>query len=706
MTTNQPPIYNGRYELRSQIARGGTAQVYLARDLVLDRPVALKVLFPEFATDHLFVERFRREGQAAANLSHPNIVPVFDWGESDSSYFIVMEYIDGEPLSAIIKAEAPLIPAQAASIGIGIAKALSYAHRHGVVHRDVKPSNVLITTDGQVKVTDFGIARAIGSDEQVTQTGLVMGTATYFSPEQAQGLPVDGRSDIYSLGVVLYEMVTGQPPFSGDNPVSIAYQHVREQPPSVRSLVPEVPVDLEAIIMQAMAKMPGERYGTAQELQADLERFVQGIRVAATVSAPVNNAALEQTQMVDQQTQLLSAPVVATMGAIDATTISPAVSQGNIPKAKAKTNTPKWAALSLILLIAIGVVVYFGGRDLGYFGATKFIKVPSLEGKKESTASSVLRNDGLTPIIVYGAPSKTDAGRVSTQHPKAGSELRQGDQVTIVIASQVKEIKVPRVTGMNELQASNKLIGDGFRVKVNLLPATSSSESQGTVISQHPGAGSMREPKSEVTIGVIEGAKEIQVPNLVNTAYTQVSSTLTKDKLVEGSTTYEFSSTVPKGYVISTSPAGGTNVFPSSSVSIVVSKGSGVTIPLLTGYSFAQASQSLQSLGITRIVERYKPTAIAGAIGNVLYTSPAAGKVVPPGSQIIVVMGIPENNTTTTTATNSGLTTTTATNSGLTTTTATNSGNSGNSGIATTTTPGLPPAPGPGNGNGNGNGNG
>jgi len=683
MTPNQPPIYNGRYELRSQIARGGTAQVYLARDLVLDRPVALKVLFPEFATDHLFVERFRREGQAAANLSHPNIVPVFDWGESDSSYFIVMEYIDGEPLSAIIKAEAPLIATQAASIGIGISKALSYAHRHGVVHRDVKPSNVLITTDGQVKVTDFGIARAIGSDEQVTQTGLVMGTATYFSPEQAQGLPVDGRSDIYSLGVVLYEMVTGQPPFSGDNPVSIAYQHVREQPPMPRSLIPEIPVDLETIIMQAMAKMPGERYGTAQELQVDLERFVQGIRVAAMANVPAGMAVAEETRVIDQQTQLIPSSGHLT-NSLDATAIAPATVRQNPPKPKNKTNTPRWLVAALVLLVLIGVGIYAGGRNLGYFGAAKFVKVPDLKGKKQSAATSILRSDGLLPIIVEGPPSKTNAGKVSSQHPKAYSELRQGNQVTIIIDSSIKDIRVPKVTGENEVQASNKLINDGFQVKPNLLQATTPSETQGQVITQNPSPGSMRSPKSTVTIGVIEGTKEIPVPNLANTAYAQASATLKNDKLLEGSTTYQFSSTVAKGNVISSSPAAGANVFPSSSVNLTVSKGPGVTIPSLIGYSFTQATQTLQSLGITRIQERYRPTAIAGAIGNVLYTSPAAGRIVPPGSQIIVVMGIAENAATTTlpNSGNSGVTSTLP-NSGA-TTTLPNSGNSGNSGVTTT----------------------
>src|SRR5487761_1299187 len=281
MASETPSVYNGRYELINQIARGGMAEVYLAHDLLLDRPVALKVLFSELSSDSAFVARFRREAQAAANLSHPNIVPIFDWGEADATYFIVMEYVDGEALSSIIRTQAPLAGAQAASIASDIAKALAYAHRHGVVHRDVKPGNVLISADGQVKVTDFGIARATGADEQVTQTGLVMGTATYFSPEQAQGLEVDGRSDIYSLGVVLYEMVTGRAPFTGETPVAIAYQHVREQPAAPRSINPAIPSALEAIILQAMAKLPAERFRSADEMRADLDRFVRGQTVLA-----------------------------------------------------------------------------------------------------------------------------------------------------------------------------------------------------------------------------------------------------------------------------------------------------------------------------------------------------------------------------------------------------------------------------------------
>src|SRR3954468_19626643 len=278
MANREQVVLNGRYELHRRVGRGGMAEVYLARDRLLDRHVAIKILFPEYATDPNFVERFRREAQAAANLNHPNIVGVYDWGKQSNTYFMAMEYVHGRTLADILRANGKLRPDQATDIAMEVAGALGFAHKSGVVHRDIKPANILIANDGRVKVADFGIARALNSanEQDLTQAGAVMGTATYFSPEQAQGAQPDPRSDLYSLGIVLYEMVAGKPPFSGENPVSIAYKQVHDLPQPLNQIVADVPRPFEAIVAKLLAKDPSMRYATADALREDLRRYRSG----------------------------------------------------------------------------------------------------------------------------------------------------------------------------------------------------------------------------------------------------------------------------------------------------------------------------------------------------------------------------------------------------------------------------------------------
>jgi beta-lactam-binding protein with PASTA domain/tRNA A-37 threonylcarbamoyl transferase component Bud32 len=563
--SQNPRVFSERYELNHLIARGGMAEVYRARDRLLDRPVALKVLFPELSVDRSFVERFRREAQAAANLSHPNIVPVFDWGEDTGTYFIVMEFIDGRPLSSILKSAGTLSPERTADIGAHVAAALGFAHKHGVIHRDVKPGNVLITDDGQVKVTDFGIARAINTEESLTQTGAVMGTATYFSPEQAEGIGVDARSDIYSLGVVLFEMVTGRPPFLGESPVAVASKHVRDHPPAPRELNPSIPPTFEAIILKSMAKDPAHRYATAEELRADLLRFNEG----RSVLAMDDTTAMLAAQGIGA-TQAISA-----VGGVDATQAMAATSaaDGGDEAGENGTNrTRNYAIVLAVLLVLLAGAGYLLGRNLGYFGGSPSFNLPSVVGQQVAPATAKLKSDGL--VVVKSNQVSSDApGTVITTDPAPNALVKKGDTVTLTVAvpAPIQKVTIPQ--GITNTSLSN---AETILRTAGLVPATKSQTNNaaaGTVLSSDPTAGSRVPQGSTVTLTVSSGPSNVTVPALINLTALQAGQALGASGLTVGTQTYQPSSQFQANYVISSDPPTGTSVAPGSSVNLVVSSG-------------------------------------------------------------------------------------------------------------------------------------
>ena len=569
MDPNETPrVFSERYELNHLIARGGMAEVYRARDRLLDRPVALKVLFSELSVDRSFVERFRREAQAAAKLSHPNIVPVFDWGEDTGSYFIVMEFIDGRPLSSILKSAGPLSAERTAEVGAHVAAALGFAHRHGVIHRDVKPGNVLITEEQQVKVTDFGIARALNTEESLTQTGAVMGTATYFSPEQAEGIGVDARSDIYSLGVVLFEMVTGRPPFLGDTPVAVASKHVRDHPPAPRELNPSIPPTFEAIILKSMAKDPAHRYSTAEELREDLLRFNEGRSVLAMESAATTTmAALGATQAVGA---VGGADVTQ---AVAATTANGDNGEEGEEEEDSSNRTRTYAIILAVLLLLLLVAGFFLARNLGYLGGSASFALPDVTGQPVAQATTTLKNDGLAVKLSDQVSSQT-AGTVLSTDPAAKSLVKKGDTVTLSVAvpAPIQNVTVPSgLTGVSQAAAESLLSAQGLQYTTTT--RNSATVQTGYVISTNPTSGTRVKQGSSVQLVISSGQANVLVPSLIGLTQDAARTLLAQYGLTEGGLTSEASTQYAAGQIIATDPGPGASVPPSSSVSIVVSTG-------------------------------------------------------------------------------------------------------------------------------------
>jgi len=640
-----PRTYSGRYELTHLIARGGMAQVYRAMDRQLERPVALKVLFPELSVDRTFVERFRREAQAAANLSHPNIVPVFDWGEDDGSYFIVMEYVEGRPLSAVLRDPQPMPPRQIATIGAGVAAALAFAHRHGVVHRDVKPGNVLITPDGDVKVTDFGIARAMNTEESLTQTGAVMGTAAYFSPEQAEGKGVDSRSDIYSLGVVLYEMAVGRPPFTGDSPVAVASKHVRDMPVLPREANPTVPPALEAVIMKAMAKNPDDRYGSAEELRADLLRFADGrpVEAADPGLTSVMTAAVAATQAIPMTTgRTMAIPAGA------------ATSPSREDQER-KKRTRNLIIVLVVLLVALAIIAFFLLRSVGVFGGN--VTVPNVVGLTASQATQTLHNDNLTVGTSTVRASSTTKGEVLSTDPKSGASVSKNSAVNLVVSGgpNIPTVQVPTVTGKQLTQAIAMLQAANLGYTIHNV---TSNQSVGTVLSQDPAGGTKTLETHKVTLTVSGTQSTVAVPSVVGQSPARAGSILTQANLTVGSQTTACSSQ-PNGVVSAQSPSSGANVPPNTPVNLVVSTGNCVSVPGVVGQSQSSATSAITGAGLVANTT-FDTTCAGGAQpGNVDSQTPAVGAQVNSGTTVTI--SVCQSATTTTVAPSTTTSTTSTT---------------------------------------------
>lgn len=636
-------VLNDRYEIHRRLARGGMAQVYLARDRSLDRPVAVKELVPEFAGDPSFVERFRREAQAAANLSHPNIVGVYDWGAQDGTYFIVMEYVDGPSLSRVLRSDGPFHPRRAAEIAAEVAAGLGFAHSHGVVHRDVKPGNVLLTRSGQAKVTDFGIARALSSsDEDLTQAGSVMGTATYFSPEQAQGLPVDPRSDLYSLGVVLYELVTGRPPFSGDTPLAIAYKHVQDQPAPPSTLMAGLPEALEAIIMKLLSKRPDDRYATAEELRADLNRFLAGEPTVAERELVAAGAA------------------VGAMAAEPATTVQAATTVGAaVPAEDGLEDEPEdkprrtwlFIALLVLLLALLAGLLFWFTRSLD---DGDLVTVPSVVGLPLEEARTTLEDLDLEVEVERAPSEQIEAGMVMDQDPARNEEVASGSRVLLTVSSGRDVVVVPSLLLLTQDEAVEQLRELGLEPEIT--PREVADAEPGYVVDQNPAADEEVPPGSTVEIFVSTEAGTVLVPDVVGVPLAQAQARLQAEGLRFTSTEAP-SADVPTGAVISSDPGAGASVQRNAQVALVVSTGpEQVEVPEVVGQTEADARSELRERGLVVTVTPQSVPAGDPNAGRVISQDPGGGQTVDVGATVAITVGVasaPTTSTTTSTTTTS-----------------------------------------------------
>src|SRR4051795_4123015 len=624
MQLAQDTVVAGRYRLLGRLGSGGMADVWCAEDSLLNRRVALKFLHPRFAQDEQFVERFRREASSAAGLQHPNVVGVFDRGTVDGAHYIAMEYVEGASLKDLI--QRGLSVGEAVEIVRQVLAGVKYAHERGIIHRDLKPQNVLVDGEGRARVTDFGIARAGVSE--ITQTGSVLGTAQYLSPEQAQGLPVTAASDIYSIGVMLYEALTRQVPFDADSPVTVALKQVSERPRPPSELNPQVSRALDGVVMRALAKDPANRFASAEEFSQALDA-AEADPSGAGFGDPAPSAA-----------------VAAAAGT------EPPPPPPPPPEERRFFTRGRLALLALLLLALAGVVAYLllnGG------GSTRSsVLVPTVIGEKQAKATEILEDAGfeVTPRKVPRA--NTPVGKVIEQDPPAGARAPEGSPVVITVSIGLGKAIVPDVKGAELADARKQLEDAGFKTEVT--QEHSDRVKKGVVIGTAPPAGTHLELRSTVTIQVSSGPRVVEVPSVVGLDQGEAEGEIRKAGLVPR--THKQESTEPEGQVIDQVPDAGSSAQRGDSVTIVVSSGVGsVVVPNVVGESKDAAITDLHAAGLSaRVVTQ--TTDDPNSDGVVLSQSPQGGGRLPEGEAVAISVGkFEEPTTTTTTSTNTDTTT-------------------------------------------------
>ncbi|MBF1176158.1 MAG: Stk1 family PASTA domain-containing Ser/Thr kinase [[Eubacterium] sulci] len=605
----------GRYELIEKIGEGGMAVVYKAKDRLLNRYVAIKILRPEFTQDEQFLDSFKRESQAAAGLQHPNIVSIYDVGRTGNINFIVMELVDGRPLSDFIKENGHLDYKTTIDIAKQVASALAIAHKHQIIHRDVKPHNIMITSDGVAKLTDFGIARAVSKATMVADTSKIIGSVHYFSPEQARGAYVDERSDIYSLGIVMFEMLTGRVPFDGETPVEVALKHINEDVPSPAKLVPGIPPALDKVVLKATDKYQTERYKSADEM-------LEALKNVEFVTQMVGDRVFAgETDNKPRRDENLVAPVMSSRreDREQEMVIAPA----NPRKPKAKSDDKKKKKRAIIIGVAAAVILALFGilyvsGIIG--GGGKEVTVPDVKGMSYSEAKEVLEAKGLKiekadePI----ASQKIEKGKIVSQTPSKNSKVKKGRTVRVILSAGNTELKVPDLKGLSYKEAKTLLSEMGLQISKGD-EVDSDSVAEGLIASQYPSAKTKVDKGDIITVNISKGKKDAVIPKLVGTTFTSesdVSATLSKYGYKLGKVSYEESYETP-GTIIKQSPDAGTTAEKNTTVDIVISKAkSKATVPNLNGMTYDQAESALQSLGFSvgRVTEEENNGFTAGTV--------------------------------------------------------------------------------------------